>query len=353
LFGNILFRPHRVNVILPMVGYRPHAIAAILAMSGYRVPEIIHRIATDRSTPYVHRELKRTRHRIRYSDVRNAPVYKYLSMRQEYAVGSTQGGVFEPVQQHTWEVLWATKDPLEGFNVLFTIHPYVGGRELGMYFPEEPQLLTQAVVKGDKPTFERPDKWTGSSPYEQVFQHEDTVIALYDVPEGTDFPHISAYFSRTLRHRHTDESGWIFAQGGEVLLAYFPLAPYEWRSEDGGDWRLHSPHLKNGAILQVAPAGAFPSLDVFGSAVRALPLETATEPFPQARFTTLKGRQLEAAYGAAPRVDGVQIDYAAWPLFDGPFLHAEKGSRRLEMRHGRLRRLLDFEALTIKDWGEE
>lgn len=353
LFGNVPFTPHRVNVILARVGYRPHGVTAILAMSGYRVPEIIYRIATDRSLPYVHLELKRTRHRIRYSDVRNAPVYKYLSMRQEYAVGSTQGGVLEPVQQHTWEVLWATEDPLEGFNVMFTIHPYSGGRELGMYFPEEPQLLTEAVVKGDKPTFDLPGKLTGGSPYEHVFQHEDAVVALYDIPEGTRFPHISAYFSRTLRHRRTDDSGWIFARGGDAFLAYYPLAPYAWQSEDGGDWRLHSPHLKNGAVVQVAPAASYASIGAFENAVRALALETSLDPVPRVRFQTLRGALLDVACGMVPRVGGVEVDYAAWPLFDGPYLQAEKGSRRLMLRHGKMRRLLDFEALTISDWQED
>jgi hypothetical protein len=353
LFGNIPFRPDRVNVILPRVGYRPHGITAILAMSGYRLPEVIYRIATDRSAPYVHRERKRTRHRIRYSDVRDAPVYKYLYMCDAYAVGTSQGGVLQPVQQHTWEVLWATDDPLEGFNVLFTIHPYSGGYELGMYFPEEPQLLTEAVVKGDKPTYDLPGKWTGCSPFEQVFQHEQAVVALYDIPEGTRFPHVSAYFSRTLRDLRSDDSGWLFARGGDALIAYYPLAPYEWRDEPGGDRRLHSPHLKNGALVQLAPASSFASLDAFAGAVRALPLEASTEPVPRVRYRTLGGDTVEAAYGEAPRVNGVAVDYASWPLFDGPFLKAATGGRTLELRHGRLRRRLDFETLTIRDGVEE
>lgn len=353
LFGNIPFRPDRVNVILPMVGYRPHGIAVILAMSGYRVPEVIHRIATDRSMPYIHRERKRTRHRIRYSDLCNAPVYKYCYMSAAYAVGSTQGGVLQPVQQHTWEVLWATDDPLEGFNVLFTIHPYSGGYELGMYFPEEPQLLTEAVVKGDKPTYDLPAKLTGCSPYEQVFQHEDALIALYNIPEGTRFPHVSAFFSKDLSGLVEDGSGWIFARGGDALIAYYPLAPYTWHPLDGGDRRLHSPHLHNGAVVLVAPAAAYPSLDAFAEAVRALPLETAMEPVPRVRLQTLSGDVLEAVYGEPPRVNGRAVDYAAWPLFDGPFLRAEVGSRRLELRHGSLRRLLDFETLSIREWVEE
>ena len=90
IFGNTPFYP---------TGY-----AAILAYSGFELPEIIYHIGTDRSQPYVHREKKRTRHRIRYSDVKNAPVYKYTYMRPEYSIGSSQGGLLQPIQQHTWDI---------------------------------------------------------------------------------------------------------------------------------------------------------------------------------------------------------------------------------------------------------
>jgi len=50
-------------------------------------------------------------------------------------------------------------------------------------------------------------------------------------------------------------------------------------------------------------------------------------------------------------VDGKPLDYAAWPLFGGPFLEAAVDSQRLVMKHGRLRRTLDFRTLTVRDEG--
>ncbi len=349
LFGTAPFRPDPVNVVLPRAGYRPHGVALMLALSGYEAPEVIQRIANDRSTPYVHRELKRTRHRIRYSDVQDAPVYKTVSMRKEYAVGSVQGGILQPIQQHTWEVLWATADPHEGFNVLFTVHPFADPVELGMYFVEEPRLLVGAVVQHEKNTYDKPDKWTGASPFEQVVQHGDAVVALYDIAPGTRYEHISGFFSRALEGLTERPSGWIVARGGDALLAYFPLAPFEWRDEPGGDRRLHSPHLQNGAVVQVAPAGAFDSLDAFAEAIEALPLAVTTEPTPSVRFTTLDGAEIDATYGAPPRVDGALVHTESWPLFGGPHLHAERDSQRLVLQHGDLRRTLDFTTNTVTD----
>jgi hypothetical protein len=64
----------------------------------------------------------------------------------------------------------------------------------------------------------------------------------------------------------------------------------------------------------------------------------------------LGGDVLEFTYGETPKINDQPINYEDWKLFDGPFLYAEKGSRTLELRQGKLRRLLDFNSLTVKDW---
>ena len=78
-------------------------------------------------------------------------------------------------------------------------------------------------------------KLEGGSPYEQVAQHQAALIALYDIPEGTRFPLIHTYFSRDLKNRVEDSSGWIFSQGGPTYIAYRPLAPGVWKPVDWTD----------------------------------------------------------------------------------------------------------------------
>jgi len=324
--------------------------AAIVALSGYQPPEILYHIATDRSVPYVHRELKRTRHRIRHSEVRNAPVYKYTYMFKDYAIGSLQGGILQPIQQHSWDVTWAIDDPRQGYNTLFTLHPYSSAYELTMYFPEETKLMTEYVVRS-KGTYDSADKWTGSSPYEQIFQHEDALIVLYDIPPKTRFSHVDGFFPKTLAKLEFDPSKWIFAQGGNAYIAYYPLAPYRWKEEEK-NWRLHSTQLKNGAVVQVSPASAFASFEEFKKAVLSLTLQTQLKPKPSVLFTTLRGATLEFAYDETPKVNGVPVDYQNWPLFDGPFLQAKAGSRMLEMRYGGRHRLLDFNTVSVREWVE-
>jgi hypothetical protein len=351
-FGTAAFRPHRDNVILDAPGYRPHAASLVMALSGYEPPAVLQEMARGRERPYVHREKKRTRDRIRYSPVRSAGVYKTTYVRDEYALGSMQGGLLQPVQQHTWELIWRTGEARPENNVLFALHPHASARELGMYFPEEPRLLTEHVVKS-KGTYDKPGKWTGASPHEQVVQKKDALVALYDIPAGTDYERVSGYFSKRLEgleepaEGRAGQPGWLFARGGDALIAYYPLARYEWRREEGRGWRLHSPHRRNGAVVQVAPASAYPSLAAFAEAVRALPLEAETEPAVRVAFTSLRGDRIEATYGERPVVNGAPLDYEAWPLYDGPYLQAEAGTGVVDLTAGGRRRRLDFAAGTF------
>lgn len=311
--------------------------------SGYQPPAVIQRIATDRSQPYMHYERKRTRHRWRYSELRNAPVWKRMYMRKEYAVGSDQGGLLQPVQQHSWDVTWAVDDPRGVHNTIFSAQPYSSPFELQMYFPVPPDWFTEDVVKS-KPTFDSPDKLLGGSPYESIFQDRDTVIALYDIDAATKFPHVNGFFSKDLRDIDEHSSGWIFARGGDAFLAYRPLAPYEWAplhpiyGSEGK--RLYSPHLKNGTIIQAAASSEFPSFAAFKQAMAALPLTVTMEPKPRVKMRSLRGAEIDFTFGDPPKES---------KLFEGPFLNADVGARRMVITHGAERRVLDLGRLAIED----
>jgi hypothetical protein len=66
-------------------------------------------------------------------------------------------------------------------------------------------------------------------------------------------------------------------------------------------------------------------------------------------MTTLRGKKVAFTYGQNPVVDGVPLDYSQWKLFEGPYLNAEVGGRKLTITHGPLTRILDFNTLTITD----
>lgn len=353
----------------PPPNYGGFGVWFAVAAANYDVPEVIHRLALDRDHDFLQRDLKRSRRRWRYSDVQMAPVYKTNYMRRDYAVGSYQGGMSDPIQAHVWDVTWAVPDPRGVHNTMFSAHPYASAQVLQTYFTELPDHMMELLSSQGKPSYDVPDKILGGSPYERVFQDLDTVIALYDIPAGTRYPRVNGFFSKDLVDVTEDESGWIFARGGNAYLAYRPLAAFHWENllgykqlpstsgykwervdkGDAGDKLLVSPHLKNGTIVQAASASEFKDFAAFQAAIRALPLEFRLEPVPAVKMKTLRGREVAFTFGQAPRVDGREVDYAQWKLFEGPHLNAEKGSRKLAITHGKLERVLDFNTLTITD----
>ena len=173
--------------------------------------------------------------------------------------------------------------------------------------------------------------------------------SLYDIPLEARFPHINGFFSKDLAEVREDESGWIFMRGGDAWIAARFFQPYAWKPIDGGGRRLFSPHLQNGVVVQVAARSEYADVEAFRRAILALPLEIQRSPVPSARFMSLRGRRLEFTYGQTPRVDGVPLNYDAWPLFGGPFLEAPVDSERLTLKHGTARRELDFRTLTVRD----
>ena len=338
---------------------------AIVA-ANYEVPEVIYRIAMDRDGPFEQRDLKRSRHRWRYADVAKRPIYKTTYMTKDYAVGSYQGGMADPIQTHVWDVTWATLDPRGKHPTMFSVHPYSASEGMQAYFNVRPDTMVTAVAAEGKPSYDVADKLVGCSPFEEVMQDQDTIIALYDIPEGTRFEQVNGFFSKDLEGIVEDESGWIFARGGESYLAYYPMADYRWEAHmaykrlpstggykyervESGSQIIVSPHRKNGTIVQAAAVSEFSSFEEFKAAIRALPLEIKLEPTPQVKFRNLRGKELSFKYGSAPMVDGKRIDYSKWKLFEGPYLNAEKGSRKLVISHGRVQRILDFNTLTLSD----
>lgn len=346
----------------------------ILSMCGYTPPAIIHRIASDRDTAYVQEELKRTRWRLRNAgpeafeiDGRiTTPVYKYTYVHPDYLLGSSQGGLLQPIQQQTWSLIWKDDNPLEATNTMFGIQPYSNPLEGTMYFASDWDTVTDLIARS-KVDYDSPDKLEGGSPYEHIFQHKSTLIGLYSIPDDNRFPHIQTLFSRDLKDRTESESGWIFAQGGPIYIAYRPLASGEWRPVDwtdllkggAGGWfstnfeelaagsELYvSESLNNGYIVQVAPTGDFDSMQSFQKAITDLPLTFSLDPVPTVSFTGLDGNELKASYGKELSVDGKTIRYDDWRLFDGPFSQADKASEKIEIIHGNERLTLDFKTTT-------
>lgn len=308
------------------------------ALSGYHPPEMIVRIATDRSVPYVHRERKRVRNVIRFGDELNPPVYKYTYMTADYVLGSLQGGILQPFQQHTWDVTYVSSKP---YNTVFTVHPSWSSRELGMFFPEELNVLAEDVDRY-KLVYRSPDKWNSSSPYEQTFQHNNVLIVLYNIAPGAQHPHIDGFFPKTLDERIVDSTGWIFCRGGNAEIAIFPLKPYEWIQEEK-DWRLRSSYLRNGLVVEVGTARTAGDCAEFIRKMRQRrPQAGNFDRAMTVSYTSIAGDAMTFTYDGPRIVNGTEVDLTKTKFYDGPFMSSDVGSGIIELRYQGRVRVLDF-----------
>jgi hypothetical protein len=336
----------------------------LCALGSYRSPQIIYNIATDRTKPYVHKERKRVRNVIRFGDEKNPPVYKYTYVTREYGLGSLQGGILQPIQQHTWGIRYTFGRP---YTTIFGLHPYWSSYELGMFFPEEIKPLMADVV-ASKGTYNNPDKWTGGSPYERTFQHVNTLLVLYDIVPGTTAEHIDGFFPANLERRVVDQSGWILCQAGDTYIGWYPLQDYEWIAETSKEaqimssttgwprperdrnefWRLRSHKLQNGYVVEVRSQSEAGSFEKFSAALRSRIPKAVLQPGAvSVEYSTMNGDKMYFAFPDVRKVNGKTVDLTRTKLFDGPFLHADVGSEKLEMTYQGKKRVLDFKKVRI------
>lgn len=337
------------------------------ALGRYRLPQIIYSIATDRSTPFLHKERKRVRNIIRFGSEKNPPVYKQSYITADYGIGALQGGILQPIQQHTWGVRFVAGWPT---TTIFGLHPYWSAYELGLFFPEELKPLI-ADVTLSKGTYNNPDKWTGGSPYERTFQQKNTLLVLYDIAPGTTTEHIDGFFPGNLEARIVDSTGWIVCKAGRTYVGWFPLRDYVWIPEaetpgqgksgigpaertwsekDPVHWRLRSHHPQNGYVIEVRSEAEIGSFEKFRAALRThIPRATCIPGHVSVEYTTLENSTMQFAFPEHRMLDGQPVDLTGYRLFEGPFLNADVGSQQLLITYKNQRRLLDFARLKVTE----
>jgi len=327
---------------------------AFAAMSRFSCPEIIRCIAHDRGKMFEHLEMKRSRAKMRYAPELHTAVRKYDYMTPDYCMGSMDGGLQQPIQQHSWGVTFASRRPN---NTIFGLHPQSSAEELGTFFPEEPELMA-ATITQSKASYASDTKWVGGSPYERLFQYRSTLIAVYDIPEKTSAPHVDLFLPKTLDTIIRDAGGWTICrmEGAFVGIRFLGRATPEWIEEER-NWRLRSNDLHTRYIVECGSAREM-TFEEFVAALTAIrPADHIQSTEDEIHYIGRNGDmqvRLNAAGGEnamivrdAPANDPIQGSRGN--LFLGPHLKSRIGSGVLEMRCGGMTRTLDFVHGTIRE----
>lgn len=260
-------------------------------------------------------------------------------MTPAYCLGSIQGGIVQPIQQHSWDITFAS-DKLN--NTVFGLHPYSSEEELGMFFPEEPELMLRTITKASYGT---PDKWVGGSPYEKIWQWKNQLVATYSLPLNVSHHHVDFFIPKSLDILLRDTVGWTIGRMGEAFFAIRLLdhSNVEWIEEDV-NWRLRSYDTTTTCFVECSSEQEM-SFDSFVK-----------------RLTDLRGIQVttsDSAYYLSPdlyarrSLHSIQIlqerNRNDSMLYDGPYLQSRKGSGILIMHYHDSTRILDFTRNESKD----
>ncbi len=285
--------------------------------SDYRPPQILVDIATQRDSPYVHRETHHSPGPLaEFYGTPDMTYYTTTYMTPDYAVYSMVEDV--PTwprwndQVQRWGVCWRRE---RGKSVFFLLHP------------------TNTKVRN-----------LGASRYEQVLQHRDTLLSVLDVPADAPHPELRGYIPMHPEHV-IDESdrGRLYLDYGVVRIGLMVTQGFPWRPGAAG---FVTPVSRAGVIVEAAPRDAHESLLVFRDDLAAR-LDAATwsaDPTPALTFTSRDGKELEIVYDTSRRIDGVELVYCLerWPLLENPWMQQMVDGDTLEIRFGPERRTYDF-----------
>ncbi len=173
-------------------------IGPILATSSYRPPEILGEIASDTSTTYVNKE----RHLYEgnpESPEQASPLFvnKYTYRTPSYMLSAAQDFLpGSPGQEHH---IWQATLGHEA--IVFTNHP------------------------GSLDEISHPNYWIGNGSLPRIFQYENLLIAIYNIPKDHPLDFTHAYFPRGRFDEITRRHRWVFARKGRAYIALTSIRP--------------------------------------------------------------------------------------------------------------------------------
>ena len=310
----------------------------------YRPKALIVSMAFDRETPFVVRKTKAPRTINRHVDREAGPIRKYTYLSKSFALGSTQlnlpGPPAGPIDLTSWDLSWNA--PKHQAKIVCN-HPY---RDPGR-FSAFLSILPQAAERGigmPKPYLQWPDRLFGASPYERIMQHEGAAIILYQIPPNDRDPYINLYLPKEIGW--VERNGWLCADVQNSLhetdgffLAIYPIGPYRWqeiREATASNIMVRDGDLIDGWLLRIedtAPGVVVEAVEKRGEFNEFIEKRTVQTPdtreWPgndRILYTTYDGDRLDMCFDGPHRVNGTEIDYSKWPLFDAPWMQGELGT---------------------------
>ncbi|MGF1486691.1 MAG: hypothetical protein ACFBSE_06205 [Prochloraceae cyanobacterium] len=284
------------------------------AVADYRMPQIIQDIARERQKPYIHRAYDR------WGGKDDDRFYKTTYMTPRGAIYSQ----FEEIgnklswskQGHRWGIVWtgSNRD-----SIFWATHPIKG-------------------PKADR-------KSRGITDYEQVLQHNKTIVGVYNIPADDPYKYVIGKTPQGFRdYIDRSDRGEIYLDYGTVKigLSLFTIGPdgarigFDWSSQDSefqGPRSVLEGKLKVGLVAVAAFGDEFANLEEFARALNfkdRIDDSQILEQYPRIQYTDLDGHLLDIRFDRHLRVDDRDLDPSSWPLIENPWTtYPQNGNLKL------------------------
>ena len=300
--------------------------AASAAVSDYRIPALLANAATDRTAPYFYR-----------AHLNGWALNHYVN--RTYALFSRSakiGGKPWGGQSYPCGAMWEEPDPAKGSHLWIT-----------------------------NPAADEPGKMAihthGVRPFEQEILGRDSLLFVFQIGAGNQFPYALGYVPGGYRAMINDSesSGRIFLHYGSALIAVSASQPFAWNPAGGilapaskpraGDSEFRVKASACALALETAQPADFPGatpaeqLEKFRQQVLAKSALRLTGEKPAAAtYRNRHGDTLACTFDGPDVVNGKAVDYKAWPVLESPWTSQKLPNGPLELTDGKTVRSYDF-----------
>lgn len=292
----------------------------------YKVPDLIVKVATERSKPFVHRSY--------VAGMGSADVHRMTWHSWNYSVcsqwdhaGDPTSGLYKESRRHMLK--WVSPMASSTFAVC-------------MENPARPYALQEKRANA---------LGYGENGFSQYMQDEGTLLGLYAVPESVtvrgkvfDYPYYKMYapFPATGSVlKRVEKDGWVFCHNGSMLMGFYSVKPCKWGKKWGNHDLLWCEERKNGWVLETSELGPYAGGGVdgeLGKFMAAVIGRTKLEvsgmdgDVPVMRYKTLAGRVMDfrwqphqEAYKDQLKVDGKPVVFSNAVLQVNPMVYQKTG----------------------------
>lgn len=175
----------------------------------------------------------------------------------------------------------------------------------------------------------RPNYWAGNAVLPRVRQHDDALIALYDLRVGNGLGFTHAWFPATTMDAWREHDGWLVGcvEDGYVALTSDGSLRLRERGVSAGQ-EAHVEAGGEGWVCQLGRRAEHGSLSAFCDA-----LARPSFGGRSAQYRTLNGQVLELGWNGPFRVDGRPAESPEdYPRLRNPLTETAHGAERLRMR---------------------